>query len=251
MKSRLLISEFADLTHVTVRTLHYYDQVGLLQPSVRRPNGYRLYTEKDLLRLQQIVALKFLGFSLEEIKRLLGRSGLPVRKSLAVQARVIDEEVRRLRRASRALRAVAESLKAEKKIDWKKIIKIIEVIQMSEETKKNWAERFFSEDELKEFQELGQKFTPEQIQAYQQKWAALIQEVQQNLNADPASEIAIDLARRWQDLFDSAYGEHPNLKNQIAKAYQAGVIPAEYRMFGPEVWDFICRATKARREKGR
>ena len=53
------VKELSKLTQVTVQTLHHYDRIGLLQPSVRLANGYRLYSEKDLLKLQQIIAFKF------------------------------------------------------------------------------------------------------------------------------------------------------------------------------------------------
>lgn len=52
------------LTGVSVQTLHHYDRIGLLKPSLRLSNGYRIYSKKDLLRLQQIVVLKFFGFEL-------------------------------------------------------------------------------------------------------------------------------------------------------------------------------------------
>jgi len=249
MKKEFLIKEFADLTKVTVRTLHFYDEIGLLEPSARRPNGYRLYTEDDLLRLQQIVTLKFLGFSLEKIKELLGRRGFEVKKSLRIQAGIIDEEVRRLEQASRALREVVKSLDNPKKINWLKIIKIIEVIQMSEETKKTWQERFFTTEELKEFEELGKELGSAKIKAYQEKWAALIDEVKQNVNVDPTSEIAQGLARRWHSLFDEGYGGHPKLKARIGEAYRTSQMPAEYQTFGPEIWDFIAKATEALKKK--
>ncbi len=60
--------QFAQKAAVSVRTLQYYDKVGLLSPSLYTEAGYRLYTDEDLSSLQQILALKFLGFSLEEIK---------------------------------------------------------------------------------------------------------------------------------------------------------------------------------------
>ena len=60
--------QFARKVAVSVRTLRYYDRVGLLRPAQHTEAGYRLYTDADLVRLQQILALKFLGFSLEEIK---------------------------------------------------------------------------------------------------------------------------------------------------------------------------------------
>lgn len=251
MKKEYLIKEFADLTKVTVRTLHYYDEIGLLEPSARRPNGYRLYTEDDLLRLQLVVTLKFLGFSLEKIKELLGRPGFEVKKSLLIQAGIIDDEVRRLEQASRALREVVRTIEKSKKIYWSKIVKVIEVIQMSEETKKTWQERFFTAKELKEFEELGKELGPAKIKAYQEKWAALIDEVKQNVNADPASKTAQDLARRWHSLFDEGYGGHPNLKARIGEAYRAGQMPAEYQTVGPEIWDFIAKATEALKKRGR
>lgn len=61
------VSELAELAGVTVRTLHHYDEVGLLRPSARSPAGYRLYDHDDLLRLQQIMFWRELGFTLAEI----------------------------------------------------------------------------------------------------------------------------------------------------------------------------------------
>lgn len=65
------VKELSKLTDVSVQTLHHYDHIGLLKPSLRLTNGYRVYSEKDLLKLQQIIALKFFGFKLTHIKSLL------------------------------------------------------------------------------------------------------------------------------------------------------------------------------------
>jgi len=245
MKDQFLIKEFAGLTGTTVRTLHHYDQLGLLRPSGRRPNGYRVYTQDDLLRLEQIIALKFLGLPLREIGRILGSPTLTLEKSLRVQAGVIAEEVRRLERAARAVRQVGRHLDAGKKVNLKKIIQIIQEIQMSEETKKNWAERFYTPEEMKEFKEIGKGYTPEQMEAYQKKWAALIEEVKSHLGTDPAGPLGQQLARRWKALFDEAYGGHPSLKKRIGEAYRSGAIPAEHQMISPEVWEFISKANAA------
>jgi DNA-binding transcriptional MerR regulator len=59
MMAQWYVKDLSKLTGVSVRTLHHYDQVGLLKPSIRQENGYRLYSERDLLKLQQIVALKY------------------------------------------------------------------------------------------------------------------------------------------------------------------------------------------------
>lgn len=63
------VKELSQLTNVTMQTLHHYDRIDLLKPSVRLDNNYRLYSEKDLLKLQQIIALKFFGFELGQIKK--------------------------------------------------------------------------------------------------------------------------------------------------------------------------------------
>ena len=250
-KDQYLIKEFAALTGATVRALHYYDRLGLLKPSGHRPNGYRVYTQVDLLRLEQIVALKFLGLPLREIGRILESPALTLPKSLRIQAGILAEEVRRLERAERAVRQVVKHLEAGQKANLKKIVQVIKEIQVSEETKKNWAERFYTPEEMEEFKEIGRGYTPEQMEAYQKKWAALIEEVKKNLGADPAGPIGQDLPRRWKDLFDEAYGGHPELKKRIGEAYRSGAVPAEYQMIDPEVWVFIGKATAALGKKAK
>jgi DNA-binding transcriptional MerR regulator len=239
MKNGYLVKEFAKLTKVTVRALHYYDKLGLLKPSFERPNGYRVYTDADLLRLQQIITLKFMGFSLEEIRRLLESKGYEAAKSLRIQAEAVKDEIARLREASRAIEQVLARLEKDGRIHKQKLIKIMEVIQMGDDVKMAWHEKFYTEEELKGFRDLGKKYTPEMMAEYQNRWAALIEEVKKNVGLDPASDKAQDLGKRWTVLLDEVYGGHPELKTRIAKAYNAGAIPKEYNMIAPEVWDFI------------
>ena len=84
--------EFARKASVTVRTLRYYDKVGLLCPSAHTEAGYRLYTDEDLVRLQQILALKFLGFALDEIRRWLRSGPALLPQALAVQKAMMREK---------------------------------------------------------------------------------------------------------------------------------------------------------------
>ena len=69
------VSEVSELANVTVRTLHHYDEIGLLSPAARSDAGYRLYSRADLERLQEILVWRQLGFSLTEIRRLLDDPG--------------------------------------------------------------------------------------------------------------------------------------------------------------------------------
>jgi DNA-binding transcriptional MerR regulator len=69
------VREAAELSGVTIRALHHYDEIGLLKPSGRSESGYRLYSQRDLLRLQEIVAWRQLGFSLREVQELVDEPG--------------------------------------------------------------------------------------------------------------------------------------------------------------------------------
>src|SRR5512140_1085550 len=73
MTAELTVGQVADLFGVTVRTLHHYDQIGLLRPEGRSPAGYRLYTEADLERLQHVVVYRRLGLGLDEVAEILAR----------------------------------------------------------------------------------------------------------------------------------------------------------------------------------
>jgi DNA-binding transcriptional MerR regulator len=75
------VHEFAELAGVTVKALHHYDRLGLLKPQ-RNDAGYRVYSLADLERLEQIVALKFLGLPLKQIKILLERDALQLPNAL-------------------------------------------------------------------------------------------------------------------------------------------------------------------------
>ena len=84
----LKVGELARRTGLTVRTLHHYDEIGLLRPSLHTGSGHRLYTAGDVARLQQLVALRQLGFSLEDVRACLDRADFSPRE-------VIDRYVRR------------------------------------------------------------------------------------------------------------------------------------------------------------
>ena len=95
----LKVGELARRTGLTVRTLHHYDDIGLLKPSLHTDSGHRLYTDSDIERLQQILSLRHLGFALEEVRACLDRSDFS-------PLEVIDLHIAALTKADRARRNV-------------------------------------------------------------------------------------------------------------------------------------------------
>src|SRR5205814_9009106 len=127
--------EFADFAGVTVRTLHHYDRLGLLKPSGRTAAGYRLYGERELARLQQIVTLKFVGFSLTQIKVLLDQRALDLTGTLRMQREALEAKRRQLEMALEALSAAEHSVQRKGgHADWEALKKIIEVLEREQNT---------------------------------------------------------------------------------------------------------------------
>ena len=126
-----------------VQTLHHYDRIGLLKPSLRLPNGYRIYSKKDLLQLQQIIALKFFGFELSQIKALLtgNAGGL---EHFSVQAQLLEKKAKNLLDASKALKGIIADIKDDKSIPWETIIKSIELYNMTKNLEYSWVKEIFT-----------------------------------------------------------------------------------------------------------
>lgn len=97
------VGELSAAAGVTVRTLHHYDERGLLSPSGRSDSGYRLYSERDLERLQEILGWRALGFSLGEIGELLDAPGHDRLSALRTQRELVDAELARLAALARTL----------------------------------------------------------------------------------------------------------------------------------------------------
>src|SRR5438477_12533813 len=125
------VGRFARKAAVSIRTLRYYDQQGLFSPARVSESGYRLYTDDDLVDLQQILALKFLGFSLEEIRVLL-RSGPRRLQDVLTQQKAMMQAKRVQLDGIIAAIGETEKLLRAGECDWESLINVIQVIQMEQ-----------------------------------------------------------------------------------------------------------------------
>ena len=90
------VKEVAELVGISVRTLHHYDEIGLLKPDETTESGYRIYTEDNLDTLQQILFFKELGFPLKEIKEIMGSEGYDREKALQSHRQMLLEKRRKI-----------------------------------------------------------------------------------------------------------------------------------------------------------
>ncbi len=107
------VKQLADLAGVSIRTLHYYDEIGLLVPACYGENGYRYYDEPALFRLQQILFYKELDFGLEEIKEILDRPDFDLVHALQAHRVSLEQKVERLHRLIRTVDSTILYLRGE------------------------------------------------------------------------------------------------------------------------------------------
>jgi DNA-binding transcriptional MerR regulator len=141
------------LAGVTPRTLHHYDQIGLLKPTRVGENGYRYYGEESVLRLQQILFYRELGISLEDIKKIMGRRDFDVLGALHSHKDALQKQVARLNRLITTVDNTIDSLKGSK--------------TMSNQA---YFEGFSEEEQQKYAAEAEQLYDPETVRASNRKW---------------------------------------------------------------------------------
>ena len=110
------VKKLAAMSGVSVRTLHFYDEVGLLKPAYHGANSYRFYEEPQLLTLQQILFYRELGFELKQIKRILGRSNFDKVAALESHRKVLRKNLARTRKLIVTIDKTIEHLKGTKKM---------------------------------------------------------------------------------------------------------------------------------------
>jgi DNA-binding transcriptional MerR regulator len=172
------IKEFARRTGVTVRALHHYDRLGLLRPGVRTASGYRLYGESELIRLQQIATLKFLGCPLKQIKAVLAGPQTSLGKTLEMQHEALERQRQKLNRALGAIDRAQKLFAQTGRADWDSLKHVIEVVKMEQD--KSWMLSYFTPEQQKVLVARAPALRAEG----EQGWSKLIPEIEAAASRD-------------------------------------------------------------------
>lgn len=243
------VRELSRLAGVTVRTLHHYDSLGLLCPSIRQENGYRVYSEGDVLRLQRIVALKFFGFSLERIQELL-RADRPLQEDLMIQANLLDQQVHALEAASRTLKTIVTAHPHSATIPWQMVIQTIEVYKMTQKLQETWAGRALSPQEMDAFahfyQDVCDRLGQKEVEKIERAFFDLIQMIPGNLDQDPTGSYGQKIAQDCETLMNRKFlKEHRHLKNMVwekaVKSGELGIAPETVKWLDQAMTTFYDR----------
>lgn len=246
------VAKLAKISGVSIRTLHWYDDIGLLKPAFYGANGYRYYEEDQLLALQQILFFRELGFELKQIGSVLKRSDFDRMAALSSHRKVLQKNVERMKKLIKTIDQTIEHLKGTKKMKEEEMyygfskvkqaeyeMQIIERFgeqgkahtEESKKNVKNWSKGDWDESK-KEFDAICKELTSLK---------------QKKFRFDSKEVLAVIgrhykwLKRFWTPTKDS-YARHGQFieESELKKAYEA---------FHPQLPQFISKAIQAYAEK--
>lgn len=243
------VAQVAQVTGVTIRTLHHYDDIALLKPSKRSGAGHRLYSDDDLVRLQQILTLRHMGFSLEEIGDLLDSHSYDLRGSLMIQKAAIDSQIQRLQAVSDALATAIEAVDALKQPEITVISSIIRGLTVDDAAKTEWTRQYYTDSAWEKIQARRENYHTADIARGVQDWANVINDFRQVQHLPPGHPDVQKIAVQMNDLVMQFTGGDPEIEASLRHMYSdMRNIPAEYRLYNNDLRDFMGAALEIYRQ---
>lgn len=188
------ISEVAKLTGITVRTLHYYDEIGLLKPSEITEAGYRLYSREDLEILQQILFFRELYFPLSQIKEIMNNPNYDKEEALKKQKELLIQQRQRI---EGLIKLIEKRIEGDNNMSFKEFD-----MNEIEENKKKYAkevkERWGTSKAYEESEKKTSSYNKEKWGDINQETSEIFKGFAELRNSDPGSEEVQELVRRWQ-----------------------------------------------------
>ena len=242
-QQELSIRQLAKLARVSVRTLHYYDEIGLLIPPRKEENDYRLYNSTSLIRLQQILFYRELGFALKDIKSILDQPGFDYLSALENHKQVLLARIDQTHRLIETVEKTMKQLKGQ--------------ISMSNN---EYFTGFSEEQQAKYEKEAAEKWGPEIVHESNKKWASLSRQEKEKffsngeritlalrdaLDENPSSPRVQALVKEWREYINFFYDCTPQILLGLGRMYtEDSRFRAFYEKVDPRLPDFFYEAIK-------
>lgn len=208
----------AQLAGVSVRTLHHYDEIGLLKPAQVNASGYRLYTEQDLERLQQVLFFRELGLSLTEIKQIIDSPGFDRRKALQEHKQLLLERQERLGRLLQSIDRTLDAMERGARMDEKEMFDGFDQSQYEEEARQRWGHT----EAYRESARRTKKYRKEDWEAIKQQGGEIEQQLAALMDRGPADpEVQVWIGRHHQMINDRFYTCSTEIYRGLGELYVA------------------------------
>jgi DNA-binding transcriptional MerR regulator len=208
------VGALAKRTGLSVRTLHYYDEIGLLSPSAYSEGGHRIYAAADIARLQQIRSLRQLGFSLEQTRECLSRPDYSPRQVIAAHLARLREQIAMQERLCTSLEQIAGWLESAGTVSVEQFLQTIEGMSM--------VEKYYTPEQLEYLKQRREQVGEERIREVEAEWPRLMAEVRAEMEkgTDPSDPHVQALARRWMGLVQEFTGGDPGIAQTVGRMYE-------------------------------
>ena len=222
MMETYTIKKLAENAGISVRTLHYYDEIGLLKPEYRTRNGYRHYGEKAVVKLQQIMFFRELGFGLEDIKKIVSRPDFNVLEALEAHRELLIKKSARISELLKTVENTIKKLKGESKMSIKEYYRGFsdeQIEKYRKEVKERWGA-----DVLKESEARVMKMGKAKFSILQAEGGAIFKAIADNMDKGYDSPFVQEQVALWRDWLENfshysdeavlglgrAYSDHPD-----------------------------------------
>ena len=235
------VRQLADLAGISPRTLHYYDEIGLLEPSSHGGNGYRFYAEDAVLRLQQILFYRKLDLSLGEIRTILDRPDFDALQALQAHRQALQDRVKRLNNLIHTVDKTMKHMKGQVEMSTQELFE-----GFDEETQKGYEEeaaRLWGDQYVKESRRRWDSYSAE-------KKAQIFAESGENyrdlvalIGQDPTSEEVQEGIARWHQNLRHFYEPTKDILLGLAQGYsEHPEFRAFFQKMHPDLPEFLRKA---------
>ncbi|WP_129727363.1 MerR family transcriptional regulator [Ectobacillus funiculus] len=228
------VGELAKQTGLTVRMLHHYDKISLFSPSQYSDTGHRLYTESDIVRLQQIMSLKQLGFALEEIKEIMENRNFNPVEIIKVQLDDVKKRIRLQELLCSRLEKIYELLNSQQEVTPEQFINLIEVINMNKD-------KYFTQEQQ---EKMFEQFGLEERKQYVSKWAEITAKirVEYEKGTPPENLDVTQLAKQWNEFVNKLTFADPEISKAAERYYRENPEIGEKFGIDQQLSDYIKKA---------
>jgi DNA-binding transcriptional MerR regulator len=239
----LKVGELARRTGLTIRTLHHYDEIGLLRPSLHTASGHRLYTADDIARLQQVVSLRQLGFSLEQVRDCLDRTGFSPLEVIRLHVARLREQIELQRGLCERLEALADYFRPAGEVSAETFLQAIEVMTM--------IENYYTPEQMESMRKRREEAAAagqDIAKQGQADWAALMADYTAAMEQgiDPADPKVQALEKRRQALVNAFTGGDKGIEQNLKRLWteQGDKLSAQYG-YHPKVMEYLGKVAEA------
>ena len=221
------VKKLSELSGVTIRTLHFYEEIGLLKPAYHGSNGYRYYEEKELLQLQQILFFKELGFSLKQIQKVLGRDDFDQLSALYTHRKSLNREWEKIGLLLKTIDKTIKHLKGKKKMKDKEIFDGFNITLVK---KAKGGESYFAAEEIvgksvknptknvEDVEKRGKEFYENLTKTAHAIFKDLVHCIEKGL--DPASDEVQRIIKKHHTLTEQTHAATQEVYTALAQMYQ-------------------------------